>query len=129
MKRHREAPEVAAASIRMMRALARRAGDGELEALEALAALQDSVQLQLAAAVAGYREGPAQASWAAVGDALGITRQSAHERFAHATVAAAWPASTCICDDGLCDPLRCHHCANNSDPDWCPNYTGRGLVL
>lgn len=120
MSRH-EAPEVAAACIRMLRALARRAGDGELEALEALAALQDSVQLQLGAAVAGYREGPAAASWTAVGEALGITRQAAHERFHAATVAQAWmPASSCICVAGRCNPLTCRHCAAADDPELCP---------
>lgn len=125
-KREREATELQGAAIRMMRALARRAGDGELEALEALAFLQDVVQLQLGAAVAGYRESPVQASWSQVGEALGITRQSAHERFSRATVAPAWPASTCTCT-GHCDPLHCHHCAGNGMPEWCPSHAA-GLV-
>jgi hypothetical protein len=128
-RREREAPELAAASIRMMRALARRAGDGELEALEALVTLQDAVQLQLGAAVAGYREGPAQASWTTVAEVLGITRQSAHERFRMATVAPAWPASTCECEPGKCNPLACHHCANNSIPEWCPAHTAGRVSL
>lgn len=118
-KRPKEAPELGSACVRMMRALARRAGDGELEALEQLAFLQQSVQLQLAAAVAGYREGPAEASWTGIGEALGITRQSAHERFKDATVAAAWPASSCSCLDH-CNPLACNHCAGHSDPARCP---------
>lgn len=110
MTREREAPEVAAACIRMIRALARRAGAGELEALEALSALQDSVQLQLGAAVAGYREGPAEASWTDIGRILGMTRQSAHERFQACTTAPAWPASSCTCPDTWCDPETCEHC-------------------
>lgn len=81
MKREREAPEVAAACERMMRALARRAGEGELEALEALNVLQAKLQANLGAAVAGYRTGPAQASWTDIGKALNMTRQSAHERW------------------------------------------------
>lgn len=129
MKRDREAPEIQAACIRMLRSLARRAGDGELEALEALGQLQDSVQLQLGAAVAGYREGPAQASWAAVGEALGVTRQTAHERFSQATVAPAWPPSSCVCEPGRCDPLHCHHCANNSVPEWCPAHQAGRVLL
>lgn len=108
--RHREAPELAGAAIRMMRALARRAGDGELEALEALGFLQDSVQLQLGAAVAGYREGPAGASWTDIGRILGMTRQSAHERFRDAITAPAWPASTCTCPENACNPEGCEHC-------------------
>lgn len=86
MTREREAPDLGAACVRLMRALARRAGDGELEALEQLAILQDHVQQQLGAAVAGYRAGPAEASWAAIGIALGTTRQAAYERFNSATV-------------------------------------------
>lgn len=86
VKKHREAPEIGAACARMMRALARRAGDGELEALEQLARLQVDLQHQLGAAVAGYRafqpaHGAAPYSWADVGRILGVTRQSAYERF------------------------------------------------
>lgn len=97
----REAPELGAACIRMMRALARRAGDGETEALEQLNFLQDAVQLQLGAAVAGYRgfrpaRGAEPYSWADVGRVLGITRQSAQGRFRDATVAPAHPP-TCMC--------------------------------
>lgn len=118
----REAPELGAACVRMFRALARRAGDGELEALEQLAFLQDSLQLQLGAAVAGYRDGHGF-SWAAVGEALGTTRQAAQQRFQHATVAPAWPASSCSCEPGRCAPLNCNHCANHSDPELCPRWT------
>lgn len=87
---HREAPELGAACVRMFRALARRAGDGELEALEQLAFLQDSLQIQLGAAVAGYREGHGF-SWTDVGNVLGITRQAAQQRFRKATTAPAHP--------------------------------------
>jgi hypothetical protein len=126
-KREREASELASASVRLFRALARRAGQGELEALEALHMLEDSLQLQLGAAVAGYREfRPAHNaepySWADVGRALGTTRQAAQQRFRTATVAPAWPASSCVCDPGKCNPLECHHCADNSVPEWCPHH-------
>jgi len=80
-KREREAPELGSACVRMMRALAKRASGGELEALEELDKLQGQLQAQLGAAVAGYRAGPAQASWTTIGEVLGMTRQSAHERF------------------------------------------------
>jgi len=88
--RQREAPELGAACIRLFRALARRAGDGELEALEQLAFLQDSLQMQLGAAVAGYRDGHGY-SWADIGRVLGVTRQAAHKRFGRATTAPAHP--------------------------------------
>lgn len=90
MSREREAPELEAACIRMMHALARRAAAGELEALEALDSLQGAVQTQLGVAVAGYRWGPAKASWATIGTILGVTRQSAQERFSHAVCPREW---------------------------------------
>lgn len=80
-KREYEAPHVGAASARMMRALVKRAEGGELEALEELVRLQDVLQECLQAAVTGYREGPAGASWAQVAEAVGTTRQAAHARF------------------------------------------------
>lgn len=80
----KEARDLEGMVVRMMRALARRAAGGELEALEALDHLQDELQAHLGTAVAGYRYGPAQASWTQVGEILGMTRQSAHERFKYA---------------------------------------------
>lgn len=80
-KREREATEVASACTRLLVALARRSTNGELEALEALVELQATVDAQLGAAVAGYRHGPAGASWARIAEILGVTRQSAWERF------------------------------------------------
>lgn len=77
----REAPEIEAMMRRMLRALVRRAADGELEALEALANLQTQTNVALGRAVIEYRRGPAAASWTDIGVALGITRQTAHERF------------------------------------------------
>ena len=103
MSVQREAPELGAACIRMFRALARRAGGGEVEALEQLAGLQDSLQMQLGAAVAGYRmfrpvHGAEPYSWTDVGRILGITRQAAQQRFAHATIAPAHPHG-CLCPE------------------------------
>lgn len=86
-RREREAPEVTAAAVRMMRALVKRAGDGELEALEGLVSLQAALDGCLDQAVHGYREGPAKASWAAVGEAVGVSRQAAQQRFGRTEVA------------------------------------------
>lgn len=97
-----EALEVAGMASRVLKALARRAGRGELEALEALYALQTDLQYALAAGVAGYREGPAEASWRDIGRIFGMAGPSAHERWAHATPAWAHPAK-CQCDSpGVC---------------------------
>lgn len=80
-KRDREAPELAAASVRMMMALVRRAYDGELEALESLRDLQNALDLHLGRAVRAYREGPAEASWTTIGTIMGTSRQAAHKRW------------------------------------------------
>lgn len=85
MSREREAPELSAAVVRMMQALSRRAGEGELEALEAMHYLDARSHALLGCAVAGYRSGPVGASWTEIGRILGMTRQSAHERFKDAT--------------------------------------------
>lgn len=82
-----EAPELGAMCARMFRALARRAADGELEAIEELAKLQKTAGIQLAVAVTNYREFQPAApsaprfSWTDVGRVLGITRQAAQQRF------------------------------------------------
>ena len=79
-----EAPQIEQMMIRMMRALVKRAGDGELEALEALANLEHQAGLRLKDAVHAYREGPAAASWTDIGRIMGTSRQTAHERFGKA---------------------------------------------
>lgn len=84
-KREREAPEVGAMALRVIRALVKRAAEGDWEALE---------QLQVVADVAGNSVGealtrmhgdhpePVQVlySWQQLGVVLGMTRQSAQEK-------------------------------------------------
>ena len=65
-----------------MRDLVHRTGDGELTvgaALAATAALRDAADRKLFVLVGFARE--AGASWAAIGEALGVTTQAAHQRF------------------------------------------------
>lgn len=76
-KREYEAPDLEAAASRMMAALVRRAGDGELEALEALVRLQGTAATSLRDGVGAYRTGPAEASWKDIGQVLGTSRQAA----------------------------------------------------
>lgn len=76
----RETADVAGAAARMLRALARRAEAGDLQALthlEALSKLLQDEQLRAAHGLnlaAGY-------SWGEIGRACGITRQAAHQRW------------------------------------------------
>jgi hypothetical protein len=65
-----------------MRDLVARAGQGELTvgaALAATAALRDSADRKLFALVGFARD--AGASWASIGEALGVTTQAAHQRY------------------------------------------------
>jgi hypothetical protein len=63
----------------MFRALVRRAGDGDLEAVEVLASLSRSCAAATKeAADAAWKSGY---SYTQLGDALGITRQAARQRF------------------------------------------------
>ncbi len=65
-----------------MRQLVQRTGDGELTvgaALGATAALREAADRKLFQLVGFARE--AGASWAAIGAALGVTTQAAHQRY------------------------------------------------
>lgn len=99
-QRRHEAPELAAAARRMLRALAVRATEGDTEAIEQLAQLRDDVDGALAAAVAGARERVGY-SWTDIANLTGTTRQNAQQRFGKAQ-----PPVTYACEhDGGCGQL------------------------
>lgn len=93
-KRRHEAPEVGGMVTRMLRALARRAAEGDVEALEQLALLQSTVTEQLGAGVAGFRD--RGNSWGDVALVLGVSRQGAQQRFGSATIDPAH-GPRCVC--------------------------------
>lgn len=82
-QRKHESPEIGAAAARMLRALVRRAQEGDWEALEQLAELENLASCSTQAAghlmqtEFGY-------SYTQLGDVLGITRQAARQRFSKA---------------------------------------------
>jgi hypothetical protein len=76
---------------RMTRALVRRAGEGELEALEALRELRDAMPELTASAILAAHQGPGQYSYGEIGRWLGMTRQAARELAERA--AASGPGS------------------------------------
>lgn len=81
--RVREAPEIAGAARRMIRAVGDRAAQ-DVEALPLLAGLRDAVDEALQRAVDGARDPQQHAhpySWADVGRVLGLSRQGAQQRF------------------------------------------------
>lgn len=81
-QRKHEAPEIGAMTNRMMRALARRAAEGDLEAVEQLAELQTKLTEHLRAAAQGAHA--FGYSWTEIADATGTSRQAARQRFAPA---------------------------------------------
>lgn len=84
-QRRHEAPEIGAMTNRMMRALARRAAEGDLEAVEQLAELQQLLVEHLRAAAQGAHA--FGYSWTEIAGATGTTRQAARQRFAPAVTA------------------------------------------
>lgn len=93
-QRRHEAPELASAARRMMRALAVRATEGDTEAIEQLAQLVHDAEQSLATAVAGARERVGY-SWTEVAQVVGTTRQNARQRWQSAT-----PPVTFQCEHG-----------------------------
>lgn len=86
-KRHRERVETAAylAFIRRaIRAHGRRVATGDVEDLAGLLALRGELDEAIAVAVAGLRAEPQAASWQAIANAAGISRQAAMQRWPRA---------------------------------------------
>lgn len=79
-KHHREAPELGAMVRRMVRALVRRAAEGDWEALEELAALEAAAREAVGHALVAMHDGGRQYSWTELGDVLGVSRQAAEQR-------------------------------------------------
>jgi hypothetical protein len=78
-RREVENDECAAFVRRVLRAYARRVGDGDVEALVLMANLADEIDTAIAEAVKGLRG--CGYSWAEIGARLGITRQAAQQRW------------------------------------------------
>lgn len=74
-----ENDKFSAFSRRILAAHGRRVGSGDIEGLADLAALSAEVDAAMHTAITGLRT--AGYSWAEIGSRLGITKQSAHQRF------------------------------------------------
>lgn len=78
----REAHDMAAFAGRVARAMVRRAGEGDLEALAALRTIRDDVESAIGdAARALHDDFHSPYSWAEIGRSLGITKQAAYQSF------------------------------------------------
>ena len=76
-----ENPEYAAFAARILRAAARRVGDGDVEGLAGLVALRSEVDAAIAVAIDGLRSPKWSYSWAQIAQVLGTTRQAAQQRY------------------------------------------------
>lgn len=82
-RRYVENEDFVAFVRRVIRAYGRRVGgQADVDALDALIALRQDVDEAIASAVVGLRTAPKPYSWEEIGARVGITRQSAHERWA-----------------------------------------------
>jgi hypothetical protein len=81
-----EAPDMAAFLGRTMRALVRRAEDGDQEVLTALVAVRAELDAALADSARALND--RGQSWAYIGRELGMTRQAAQKRFSRTAGAA-----------------------------------------
>lgn len=79
-RRTYEAPDMAAFLRRTMRAMVRRAADGDQEVLQALQ--QTRIELDAAMVDAARALNDRGYSWAFIAGELGTTRQNAYQRFA-----------------------------------------------
>ncbi len=75
----RDMADVTGMLRRMIRAAGRRVALGDAEDLAELVALREALDAAIAEGVEGVRA--TGYSWGDIGQALGISRQSAHERF------------------------------------------------
>jgi hypothetical protein len=78
-RRQVENDEYAAFVRRILRAYARRVGNGDVEALSLMADLAGEIDTAIAEAVKGLRA--FGYSWAEIGARLGVTRQAAQQRW------------------------------------------------
>ena len=77
-KRPRDMDDYSAMLRRMIRAAGRRVAEGDPEDLADLVAIREALDEAIATGVRGVRE---HYSWGEIANALGVTRQTAHERF------------------------------------------------
>ena len=76
-----ENSEFAAFARRILRAAARRVGNGDVEGLAALVALRSELDQAIASAVTGLRQPQWSYSWAEIAAVLGVPRQAAQQRY------------------------------------------------
>lgn len=90
-KRPRDMDDYSAMLRRMIRAAGRRVAEGDPEDLAELVAIREALDAAIGDGVRGVRT---HYSWGDIAAALGVTRQSAHERFRGYDVTPVTPVTT-----------------------------------
>ena len=80
-RRTREASDMGQMVGRVLRSLVKRAEQGDMDALETLVAVQDYAAIEARRAARALRGEEWGYSWSDIGNALGITKQAAQQRF------------------------------------------------
>ncbi len=76
-----ENPAFAAFAARILRAAARRVGDGDVEGLAHLVGLRCELDAAISTAVEGLRHSRWSYSWSEIAAVLGVSRQAAQQRY------------------------------------------------
>lgn len=79
--RDTEPPELSGMVARVLRSLIRRARDGDLAGLEEIEVIRQAAEIAAIDAAQALRSGEQPYSWTEIGQALGVTRQAAQQRF------------------------------------------------
>jgi hypothetical protein len=103
-RREVENDEYGAFIRRILRAYARRVGDGNVEAFILMTGLADEIDAAIAEAVKGLRA--YGYSWAEIGSRLGITCQAAQQRWGYNVASPAVPHMTAT--GGKSSPIPSH---------------------
>ena len=85
-KRQVENSDYVSFVARIMKAMGRRVGGGDVETLAELVKLRAELDKAIDRSVGELRSDPWMYSWAQIGDVLGITRQAAQKRYADVEV-------------------------------------------
>lgn len=85
-RRHVENSEYVEFVGRIMKAMGKRVGAGDVAALSELVGLKGQIDEAIERSVAQLRSEPWMYSWAQIGEVIGITRQAAQKRYGHVEV-------------------------------------------
>lgn len=109
VQRRHEAPEVGAAIVRMMRALVARAAEGDWEAIEQLAMIEQLAPTATSLACKLAHDGDPGYSYTELANVLGVARQAVRQRVARAKLSTVLHGAGHVLVPGH-NRRTCHTC-------------------